>query len=135
MADGKVSNLRKGPAAAAAERPTDAIIRAATTPQEVTDSLGRKLMVRRPGALEKLRLFKAIGGENSKNEIYLGYATLAISVTSIDGQPMEPCKNEAHVEALVSELGDEGIEAVAAAFATDEQMSQKELVESARNFT
>ena len=134
MPSAKVSNVRRG-TATVAETPTSQIIRSAQSPSEVTDALGRKLIIKRPGALDKLRLFKAIGGDNAKNEIYLGYATLAISVQSVDGQPMEPCKTEAQVEALVAELGDEGIEAVAAAFSEEGRASSAELVESAHNFT
>jgi len=131
----KVSNVRRGPALAPVPSPAAEIIRAANEPFEVTDSRGRKLMVRKPNALTKLRMFKAMGAENSKNQMYMGFAMLAASVISIDGQPMDPCLNERHIESLVSELGDEGIEAVAAAFDDSEEQDDQEALASARNFT
>lgn len=133
MADGKVSNIRKGPAKV--ETPSENIARTANAAREIPDALGRKLVIKRPGALDKMRLFKVIGGENSKNEMYMGYAMLAISTVSIDGDAIDPCTSVRDVEGLVQRLGDEGIQAIGEAFAEDGDMSQKELVDSAHNFT
>lgn len=129
----QVSNVRKGPAKV--ETPSENIARTANPLREITDALGRKLVAKRPGALDKMRLFKVIGGENSQNQMYMGYAMLAISTVSIDGDPIDPCTSVRDVEGLVQRLGDEGIEAIGEAFAEDGDVSQKELVEAARNFT
>ena len=44
------------------------------------DAQGRVLQVRRPGALDRLRLFKAVGPTLASNERYIGYAMLAMCV-------------------------------------------------------
>lgn len=78
----------------------------------VTDSRGRTIQARKVGPLERLRLFKAIGPQNSKNEQYLGYAMLAASCSAIDGDPVHFPTSELQVEAIVTRLGDEGMEAM-----------------------
>ncbi len=97
------------------ETPSSRIISAATATISVTDGDGRSLVVRRLSALDKLRLFKAVGPHLAQNAPYLGMATLALSVCAIDGVPMPPPVTEAQIEGLVSRLGDAGIAAVAAA--------------------
>ena len=68
------------------------------------------------GALDRLRLFKAIGPMLAQNPPYLGMAMLASSVTAIDDVPVPAPATEAQIEALISRLGDTGIAAVADAF-------------------
>lgn len=96
--------------------PQSRIVAAADTATTVTDALGRKLMLRRIGALEKLRLFKAVGPQLGQNEPYLGMALLACAVAAIDDLPLPAPSNEAQIEMVVQKLGDEGLVAVAAAF-------------------
>jgi hypothetical protein len=103
--------------------PTAQIINAAMAPLVVRDADGRELVLRRLTALDRLRLFKAIGPILSQNNLYLGMATLAASVTSIDTIPVPAPANEGQIEALVARLGDVGIAAVAAAFAAEPQVS------------
>jgi hypothetical protein len=88
-------------------------------PLVVRDADGRELVLRRMTALDRLRLFKAIGPVLSQNNLYLGMATLAASVTSIDSVPVPPPATEGQIEALVARLGDAGISAVAAAFSAE----------------
>ncbi len=80
----------------------------------VTDATGRTLQFRRPGALDRLRLFKALGPVLSSNDRYVGYTMLAFCVVGIDDvpMPMPAPANEAQVEALVARLGDVGLAAV-----------------------
>jgi hypothetical protein len=94
--------------------PTTQILAAATEILTARDGSGRVLTVRRLGALDRLRLFKAIGAELSDNAAYLGMAMLAISVTDIDGVPVPAPATEAQLEALVHRLGDIGMDAIAA---------------------
>ncbi len=89
----------------------------------VKDGDGRELVLRRLTALDRLRLFKAIGPTLSQNNLYLGMATLAASVTAIDTIPVPSPVSEGQVEALVARLGDVGIAAVAAALASEPQVS------------
>lgn len=83
--------------------------------QTVVDDEGRTIVLRRLTALDKLRLFKAAGPVLSQNQHWLGMATLAVSVDSIDDLPIPAPTTEAQIESLVSRLGDAGIAAVAQA--------------------
>lgn len=84
---------------------------------DTTDTRGRALTVKTPTALDRLRVFKAVGPTLAENPRYVGYATLAMAVTAMDGVPIPPPVNEAQVEALVERLGDEGLLAVGDALA------------------
>ena len=94
-----------------------------TTSNQVQDSLGRVLTLRRLNALDRLRLFKAVGPILSQNGPYLGMATLAWTVTAMDGVPVPSPATEAQLEALVEKLGDAGIAAVAEAHSTAQEAS------------
>jgi len=93
--------------------PTGALLAASDSVLTTRDSGGRVFTVRRLGALDRLRLFKAIGAELAENAPYLGMAMLAVSVSAIDSVPVPPPVTEAQLEALVQRLGDDGIAAVA----------------------
>ncbi len=86
---------------------------------EVVDGLGRRLALRRPGVLERLRLFEAAGAELSRNDRWLGMAVLAASVTAIDGVPVPFPASKAAIEAAVQRLDEAGIAAVAASLAPE----------------
>lgn len=85
----------------------------------IVDGAGRRLELRKLTALEKLRLFKAAGPHLAQNQPWLGMAVLACSVAAIDDIPIPTPATEALIEALVQRLGDDGINAVAAALAPD----------------
>jgi hypothetical protein len=97
------------------QTPSARLIAAATAAPEVTDASGRRLVLRRMTALDKLRLFKAAGADLARNEMWLGMALLACSVVAIDDVPVPPPANEAQIEAMVRLLRDDGIAAVAGA--------------------
>ena len=97
--------------------PSARLIAAAQEAGPVTDALGRRLSLRRPTALDKLRLFKAAGPVLAHNQPWLGIALYAASVTAIDDVPVPPPASETQIEALVARLGDEGLAAVAEALA------------------
>ncbi len=78
----------------------------------LTDADGRVLQVRRPGALDRLRLFKAVGPGLASNDRYVGYAMLAMCVSAIDGVPVPAPANEGQLEGLVQRLGDAGMVAI-----------------------
>lgn len=91
------------------------LVAAAEAAPEARDGMGRVLGLRRLTALDKLRLFKAAGPVLAQNQMWLGMAVLACSVSAIDGVPVPAPANEAQIEALVARLGDAGIAAVSAA--------------------
>jgi hypothetical protein len=95
------------------EAPSARIVAQYTASVIVRDPEGRELSVRRLTALDRLRLFKAVGPDLSQNAPYLGMAMLAVAVTAIDGVPVPAPVTEAQLEALVLRLGDGGIAAVA----------------------
>ena len=96
----------------AGETPTARIVAEARAPLSVVDADGHRIEFRRPGALDRLRLFKALGPGLSANEQYIGYAMLAYCVSAIDDVPIPVPANEAQVETLVARLGTAGLNAV-----------------------
>lgn len=92
--------------------PSARIVAEAAAASRVTDGAGRVLDVRRPGALDRLRLFKALGPGLAQNDRYVGYAMLAMCVSAIDDTPVPQPANESQVEALIQRLGDDGMVAV-----------------------
>ncbi|MGC8474774.1 MAG: hypothetical protein ACP5NP_00330 [Acetobacteraceae bacterium] len=95
--------------------PTETVLADAGAHTEVVATDGRRIVLRPIHALDRLRLFKAAGPVLAQNQPWLGMAALAWCVTAIDGVPVPTPANEAQIEALVTRLGDDGIEAIAAA--------------------
>ena len=92
--------------------PSQRIVVEASREMMLTDADGRVLQVRRPGALDRLRLFKAVGPGLASNDRYVGYAMLAMCVSAIDGVPVPAPVNEGQLEGLVQRLGDAGMVAI-----------------------
>lgn len=101
------------PAAVAEQTPTQQIVNAATDEVSVIDVRGRKITTRKLRPLSRTRLFKLIGPDNSRNMPLLGYYSMAVSVTQIDGVAVVWPSKEIEIEALLDRLGDDGIDAVA----------------------
>jgi hypothetical protein len=78
----------------------------------VTDARGRVIEIRKIKPLDRMQLMEIIGPDNSANDRYLGYATLAYCVTSIDKNPVGRLGSKLALEALVQELDDDGMNAV-----------------------
>ena len=94
------------------DTPTRQILAASAERLTVTDATGRSIELRRPNALDRLRLFKAVGPALAENDRYLGLAMLAACVTAIDGVPVPPPATENQIESLVQRLDDAGLTAV-----------------------
>jgi hypothetical protein len=101
--------------------PSETIVAAARRRYEVVDSQGRHLTLRGLTALDTLRLFKAAGPVLAQNQPWISLATLAMSVTEIDGIPLPTPVTEAQIEAIVERLGDAGLTAIADALDTEER--------------
>jgi hypothetical protein len=95
--------------------PSARIVATAEAVSVIADQDGRRLTLRRLGALEKLRLFKAVGPVLAQNPPYLGMALLACAVAAIDEVPVPFPATEAHIEALVQRLGEPALAAIAQA--------------------
>lgn len=94
------------------QTPSERIVAAANAVVTVTDAEGKRITLRRPGALDRLRLFRALGPYLAGNELYLGMAMLAIAVTEIDGVPILPPQSEGQLEDIIARLGNAGTHAV-----------------------
>ena len=81
--------------------PSERIVCATARTSEIRDTLGRRLVLRQLNAVDRLRLFKALGPSLSENAAYLGLALLAVSVSSMDDVPLPAPGSEAQLEALV----------------------------------
>lgn len=112
--------------------PTEAILGSAGDNVDLWDVAGRKIIVHRLTALDKLRLLKAAGPTLSENQAWLGMAWLACAVLSIDDVPVPFPSSEHHIEATVARLGDHGIDAVADYFARQDEAAM-DLVQTAGN--
>ncbi len=93
--------------------PSESIVAAAHATRAVTDAHGRRLTIRDLTTLDLLRLFKAAGREAGDNPRYLGLAALTFAVQAIDGVPVPQPVNEMQIEALVQQIGDAGMQAIA----------------------
>ena len=81
---------------------------------EITDSLGRKIVLRKPSRLDFGEFLAALGPESS-NEAYLGWMIPTLFVFMINGDVVLPPDSKKNILGIFSELGDEGHEAVTAA--------------------
>jgi hypothetical protein len=82
----------------------------------VTDKQGRDITIRKLNALDRLRLFEALGASLSENLAYMGYALTAASVIKIGTEQRAFPANKRSVEASVDMLGDDGLEAAGTAY-------------------
>jgi hypothetical protein len=98
----------------------------------VTDARGRTITIIKLGALQKMRLLKAVGPVNSKNDQYMGYAALAASVTAIDGMPEGFPGSEAQIEAIVGRLDQDGLDAVAEGYTAYGWVKEEEAADPAK---
>jgi hypothetical protein len=109
--DPKVTNVRTTAQSDNAQNSAPAAKNVKLNITEVVDVLGRKIVVKKLNALEKMRLTK-LAGSDSDNAGYSSYIMLAASVVSIDDEPENFPMTIRAVESMVSQLGDEGLEAV-----------------------
>lgn len=78
----------------------------------ITDAKGRKITTRKMNVLEQVKLLRAIGPDQSKNEPYVNLVMMAASVSAIDGIPMMVPTNERQIDGAISTIGDEGFAAL-----------------------
>lgn len=130
MTEPKIKNVRTSSASeSAAPEPK---MRGNT--MEVTDSRGRVIVVKKLNGLEKMRLSRVVGADGAVNQAYFGYALLAASVISIDGEPEVFPMTIRAVEAMVSQLDDDGLDVVGQAVGElNGVTTQREDIEAAKN--
>ncbi len=81
----------------------------------VKDRKGRELKIRRLTALDRLRLFEALGPKLAENVMYVSYALSAACVVSIDGVAQGVPASKLQLETLIQRLDNDGLEAATAA--------------------
>jgi hypothetical protein len=77
----------------------------------VRDSAGRLLKVRRLSALDRVRLFRAMGSVDAENRMLGSYAATAAAVVEIDGMPTPFPQSSIALDALIGRLDEHGLEA------------------------
>ena len=93
--------------------PSEQITRQVREPVELRDIAGRLIKVRHLTALDTLRLLKAAGPYLAQNQPWLSLATLAYTVSEIDGIPVPVPATEAQIESLVEKLGEHALSMIA----------------------
>lgn len=91
------------------DSPSVEVVKAAMAESSVTDARGRKITLRKPGALAQFRLMEAVGGTNAG---YIHMCMPLIYVAAIDGDSVSPIRTKGEVEALVQRLEEDGLVAV-----------------------
>jgi hypothetical protein len=93
--------------------PAEAAQPAATRTNETTvrDARGRTITLKKPTALDRMRLALLVGSDASENAAFMQYANLAASVLTIDGMPA-PLTSMIALEGLVGQLDEDGLAAV-----------------------
>ncbi|SMF96038.1 hypothetical protein SAMN02949497_3418 [Methylomagnum ishizawai] len=97
----------------------------------VTDALGRRLALRKPGRVRSFKFFEALGAQASVNPMCVQMFQFALFLTAIDGKPVEPCHTLIDMEALADVLGDEGCGAIDRAAQEAWGQSQEEALTAA----
>lgn len=81
--------------------------------ESIQDSKGRTIQLRKLGPLEQGRIVVAVGGEIAGNQTYMsGFALPAAMVVYIDDTPFGLPTTHKQIENVLSELGEEGMEAI-----------------------
>lgn len=89
--------------------PSDQLISQEEYP--ITDAKGRKFIIRKPGLLAQFRLVEA-AGESANIDRYMKMALPLIYVASINGEKMDLPINKVQLDALISTIGNEGLDAI-----------------------
>ncbi|MDZ5633935.1 hypothetical protein [Janthinobacterium sp. GMG1] len=93
------------------EAPAAQVLAKANEETVTTDARGRVIKLKKPGVLAQYRLIEALG-DSAANQTYMGMVLPLIYVTAIDDLAVNPPKLKMHVEALIQQLDEDGIEAV-----------------------
>lgn len=92
-------------------KPSQEIVAQVNAEIVITDSSGRVITMKKPGALAQYRLIEALG-DTAKNQTYMSMVLPLIYVVSIDDSAVFQPTTKAQVEALIQRLEEAGIEAV-----------------------
>jgi hypothetical protein len=95
--------------------------------ETIQDSRGRSIQLRKLGPLEQGRVVMAVGGETASNQTFMqGFALPAAMVVYIDDVGYGLPQTLVQIEAVLKELGEEGMEAMNAHFLAKFEAAKKE---------
>lgn len=99
------------------ENDQPAAVAAEIKSNQVKDAKGRIIKYRDLDPLQESRLILAMGGQAAMNAVYVNvYAIPAARVSEIDGDEYSCPQNQAQIDAMISILGREGMDALAKHF-------------------
>ena len=140
-----VSNVRSGPAPApvmpaeVADAPAVAAPASRVTVIDerhasVVDSKGRTIKVRKLSALDRVKLFRALGATDSENRMLGSYAATAAAVVELEGAPVPFPLTSLQLDALIGRLDEHGLEAAVLAMIALSPASEEDVAAEARSF-
>lgn len=98
--------------------------------KEITDSLGRKIILKKPDILDKYDLMSALGSD-SQVGYCLSQANLVLYAALLDGQVLESPKTKSEFRFRLKTLGDEGLSAILDFIVSvEENISEKDVNDS-----
>lgn len=96
---------------AAADTPSAQLIAKADAATVIELQDGRTVTLKKPGVLSQFRLVRMLG-DAAKNQVYVSMVLPFTYITAIDGKAVAAPNTEREIEALITRLGDEGVDAV-----------------------
>lgn len=84
----------------------------ALVPDTIKDAKGRVLTLRTINVLQQVRLLRAIGPDQARNQPYVEIVMMAASVDNIDGVPIPMPTNERLIDLAIDRIGDDGFAAL-----------------------
>lgn len=94
-----------------AETPSEQLIKKADSAVTIDTPNGFKVTLKKPGVLSQFRLVKMLG-DAAKNQVYVGMMLPMTYVSEIDGRAIAYPNSERELEALITRLDEEGVNAV-----------------------
>lgn len=91
---------------------TEQLLQDSNAPHAVTDSRGRRIMLREPGVLQEYKFVELVGGEAAMNPVWMSMTMPLMYVASIDDSPVFAPVKRIEIDALIERLGRDGIDAV-----------------------
>lgn len=91
--------------------PSQELIKAANAEYSVTDARGRVIVLRKPPFLAQYKQVEMVGGELAANRVYMSMILPTLYVISIDGDAVTQPKTKLQLDALISRLDEDGMNA------------------------
>jgi len=114
------------------KKPSEKVVSNIFDGKEITDSLGRKLRLKKPDILDLYDLMSAIG-EDSKSAFCQGMAMNVLYVATIDNKVVQAPKSYREFRGCLKMIGEEGLTALMQFISENsEGNSEKEQIDKAK---